>query len=166
MRHEDVRWVLSSALNRVPPLRPVHCGLHTLRVHPDPKLAESGELALVIGDQIVAVDDAAARMVEVCGEVRVLGAIGRALSPLSCELRPWIDGWRDLAREAEGVAALPGGPPDRDLRMGLAMRAVALHRMGRPGWIEGRGSARPADVKALPAETFEIAKIAAHAQQE
>lgn len=112
------------------------CDHFTLGAHPDAQLAENGELALVdwsqIGGEVVAVEDAPARLVAERGEVRALGALGGALIERPVAGR-WMLGWRSIALEALDLVGLPGGPEDPNLRMGLAMRAVALHRMGRPG---------------------------------
>lgn len=164
---EENGWTIASALTSAAGAKLViHCGHFTLGTHPDAAKREAGELALIDwsrpGGEVVAEDEAGRALLGQVGQARALGAVGRALIKTWAKLQPWIGRWRDLAREAEQVVELPGGPADPDLRLGLAMRAVALQHMGVRGDIPARHSPRPTDVQGIEADAFDIAAVVAH----
>lgn len=114
----------------------IHCGELTLGAHPDPDLHAAGEIAVIDlaqqGGVVVGQGARASRaLLASCGPVRVLGALGRALLKLTPQapLQGAIEQVASLAREAERID-VTGGPGDAKLRLGLAMRAVALSRLG------------------------------------
>ena len=162
----DTRWIVTSALLAAADKGVViHCGAYTLGLHPDAARRENGELALLDwsrpGGELVETEDPGGELADRMGQIRAMGALARAL----CSARG-LDGWigdvQAWARESEPLTHLPGGPVDRDLRAGLALRAVALQAMGRRGGLSPRFVPRPGDVGTLDPVLFQDASHLAH----
>ena len=171
--HTEARRALAGAATMVSAYdKVIHCGPFTLGLHPDGAKREAGENALIdwrkVGGEVIAEDEAGSRLIYERGELRTLGAVGRALLDVSRPMQPWMAGFRALASEAIKLEDTPGGPSDADLRLGLAMRAVALRQMGEPGtfidYSRRQPTPRPGDVGAIHPDDFERAMLVAHLQ--
>lgn len=142
----------------------VHVDGFTLGTHPEPGPAEAGELALQVGETLVAeTDRAIPELVERVGWAR---AVGAALAALEDSDDSELDVLHDLITGARWIEETrPGGPADPELRLALATRCAALSAMGNPGEIADKvAKRRPVhtDVLMLDPYEFRIYTVLAH----
>lgn len=145
----------------------LHCGDLTLGAHPDQQKREAGEVALIDWSQtggVVIAEGARApgRLMERCGTLRTLGALGRALLKVERPDQEWMAQFRDVAFEAQRLEDISDAPEDGNLRLGLAMRALAHRRLGQPGPEVDVRMVRPEEVGHPPSLEFRHSDDVAH----